>query len=177
MAQVSLLRGGNPVAADVIVSADQDTIIGAGTAQDPLRAGAGGGSFEAIISAARGHITVTKAQALTSVGVHPADEIDVDTCVGNAASQFAGLALFGGESGDTIRSQFAGVATFTTAEWDAVTGDSGGLSAGARYWVDQSTRGNITQSAPTTGQHAVQVGVGLSATQMLLTLSPPGIAP
>lgn len=177
MAQVSLLRGGNPVAADVIVSADQDTIIGAGTAQDPLRAGAGGGSFEGIISAARGIISVAKAQAMVSVGIHPGDEIDVDTCVGNAASQFAGLATQAGDSGDTIRVQFAGVATFTTAEWDAVTGESGGLTPGSRYWVDQSTRGDLTSSAPTTGEHSVQVGVALSATQMLLTLSPPGIAP
>jgi hypothetical protein len=65
----------------------------------------------------------------------------------------------------------AGVVTATTGQWDAVTGQSGGLTTNSYYYVSSATAGNLTTTAPdTTGNWAVPVGIALSSTQMKLTL-------
>jgi hypothetical protein len=57
----------------------------------------------------------------------------------------------------------ADVLTATTAEWDAVTGGSGGLTFNTIYYLDPTTAGKMTSTAPTTvGQLVVQLGVALS---------------
>jgi hypothetical protein len=59
-----------------------------------------------------------------------------------------------------------GVLTATTGEWDAVTGQVGGLTAGAKYWLDPTTAGSLTPTAPTTtGQYVAPVGKALSTTE------------
>lgn len=65
-----------------------------------------------------------------------------------------------------------GVATGTTGEWDAVTGQTGGLTPGSRYWLSNATAGNLTTTAPTTG-YLVKVGIAVSTTQMLLQIGEP----
>jgi hypothetical protein len=56
-----------------------------------------------------------------------------------------------------------GLVTLTTTQWDAVGGSSG-LSFGSTYYIDPSTPGNITTTAPTTvGQVVVPIGVAISA--------------
>ena len=63
-----------------------------------------------------------------------------------------------------------GVLTATTAQWDAVTGDSGGLTFGATYWLS-ATLGFITKTAPTTiGQYVVPIGVALSTVDLEINL-------
>lgn len=68
-----------------------------------------------------------------------------------------------------------GPLTLTTLQWDAVvTGESGGLSIGALYFLDPSAPGNLTTTPPTTpGQLVTVIGRGISATQMLLMIGPP----
>lgn len=67
-----------------------------------------------------------------------------------------------------------GLLVATTAQWDAVTGQTGGLTPGSTYFLDPTTVGKLTVTAPTTvGQSVVQVGVALSATDMNLTVTPP----
>lgn len=60
-----------------------------------------------------------------------------------------------------------GIVEATAGQWDAVTGQSGGLTAGAEYYLSNITGGALTTSAPTTGVHA-PIGVALSATKLKL---------
>jgi len=65
--------------------------------------------------------------------------------------------------------QTEGILDATTGQWDAVTGGSGGLTAGTIYYVSEATAGMLTSTAPsTTGQFIKQVGIALSTTEMKL---------
>lgn len=76
-----------------------------------------------------------------------------------------------GASGQLINS---GVMTATTAQWDAVTGGTGGLVFNTTYYLDATTVGKLTPTAPSaTGQSVVQVGVALSTTDMEILLGSP----
>jgi hypothetical protein len=67
-----------------------------------------------------------------------------------------------------------GVLTLTTVQWDAVTGQIGGLTAGSTYYVDPSSPGKITTTnVSTTGQVSMQIGRALSTTQMSLNIGSP----
>lgn len=70
--------------------------------------------------------------------------------------------------------QSVGFMTLTTAQWDAVTGQTGGLTANAHYYLDPATAGKITTTVPTTvGQFLVHIGRAISTTQMRLLIQPP----
>ncbi len=57
-----------------------------------------------------------------------------------------------------------GVLTFaSTTQVDAIAGTTGGFAFGVRYYLDPSTAGMITATAPTTaGQLVCEIGVALS---------------
>jgi len=57
----------------------------------------------------------------------------------------------------------------TTAQWDAVTGQAGGLTPGATYFVSNATAGLLTAVVPTTG-YLVPVGKALSTTMMSICI-------
>lgn len=59
----------------------------------------------------------------------------------------------------------AGVHVATTGQWDAVTGQSGGLTPDAYYYLSAATAGSLTTSAPTINW-SVRVGKALSTTSM-----------
>lgn len=67
--------------------------------------------------------------------------------------------------------QIGGVCTLTTAEWDAALGGSGNVglgSGGGQFFVDTAAHpGRLTTIEPLAGA-ATQVGISLSATQLLL---------
>ena len=69
----------------------------------------------------------------------------------------------------------AGALTLTTAQWDAiVTGESGGLTPGALYFVDPATPGNLTATAPATaGQIVAPVGRAVSPTVLVIQIGQP----
>lgn len=70
--------------------------------------------------------------------------------------------------------QTGGVIAATTAQWDAITGDAGGLTAGSVYYLDASTAGKLTTTAPTIAtQHVARVGQALSTTRMRIALEQP----
>lgn len=70
--------------------------------------------------------------------------------------------------------QTDGIIAATTGEWDAVTGGSGGLTAGSRYFLDASTAGMLTTTAPTSvGQFVVAVGLAISTTEMDISIERP----
>lgn len=65
----------------------------------------------------------------------------------------------------------SGILTATTAQWDAVTGQSGGLTFNTRYYLDPTTAGKITTTAPTTvGQSVVEIGVAISTTELKISI-------
>lgn len=70
--------------------------------------------------------------------------------------------------------QTDGALIATTAQWDAVTGDTGGLVAGATYWLSPNTAGNLTRTAPTTaGQYVLQIGRAISPTALEISIALP----
>lgn len=74
--------------------------------------------------------------------------------------------------------QLSAAVTLTTAQWDAVTGGSGGLSAGT-YYLDPTTPGQITAVAPSaSGNFICVLGDALSATTLhYRTQTPQGPIP
>ncbi len=80
-----------------------------------------------------------------------------------------GLLKTGGADSLSYVSQSSGIMVLTTGEWDAVTGDSGGLTPGAKYFLDASPAGRLVTVAPAaSGEWVIRIGVGLSTTQLLL---------
>jgi hypothetical protein len=60
----------------------------------------------------------------------------------------------------------------TSADWTSVTG-SATLTSGALYFLDASTAGKLTATAPTTtGQFVVCVGIAIDTTTLLIDLNP-----
>ena len=66
----------------------------------------------------------------------------------------------------------SGVVTATTTQWDSVTGQTGGLTFGAYYFLSNVTAGYLTTTAPTSGL-VCMVGVALSTTQLKLQIERP----
>lgn len=67
-------------------------------------------------------------------------------------------------SGGNVTLQQEGDMTLTTAEWDAITGDTGGLVPFTEYYLS-ATAGGLTATVPaTTGDNVVVVGIAKSAT-------------
>ena len=67
--------------------------------------------------------------------------------------------------------QTDGVLTATTGQWDAVTGDAGGLTFNDVYYLDPDTAGMLTTTAPTTiGDFVVRVGKAISTTDMEISI-------
>lgn len=67
--------------------------------------------------------------------------------------------------------QTDGILALTTGQWDAVTGDVGGLTFGSNYYLDAATAGKLTKTAPsTTGQFVKSIGIAISATEIKLNI-------
>lgn len=65
-----------------------------------------------------------------------------------------------------------GLLTASTAEWDAVTGETGGLTPQARYFLDPTTAGKLTQTPPSVdGQVIAPVLTALSSTQAEISVA------
>lgn len=70
--------------------------------------------------------------------------------------------------------QTDGVIAATEAQWDTVTGQTGGLTPGSVYFLDAGSAGGLTTTAPSTaGQYVVRVGRAISATQMEISMTQP----
>lgn len=67
-----------------------------------------------------------------------------------------------------------GILSATTAQWDAITGQTGGLTFNSKYYLDASTAGKLTTTAPSASTNiVVSVGLAISTTEMRLTLDAP----
>jgi len=63
----------------------------------------------------------------------------------------------------------SGALTATTAQWDAVTGSTGGLVPNTTYWLSGVTAGALTSAAPATGW-VQPVGKAITSTVMTLAV-------
>ena len=99
---------------------------------------------------------------------------EVDEAQADAAATKDVLGLVAEASIATVTSgaiQSDGVLTGTTGEWDAVTGDVGGLTAGSKYYLDAATAGMLTDTPPSSsGEFVAMVGVALSTTEMEISI-------
>lgn len=100
-----------------------------------------------------------------TVKLAKADAAGTTVVVGLVAATSIGAAASGSIA-------FSGVLAATTVQWDAVTGQTGGLTFGATYYLDNVTFGKITTSAPASG-YVVAVGVAMSTTKMALQVQRP----
>ncbi len=97
-----------------------------------------------------------------------------DDLFGLASANSSTLSVFAGlvyedtvNAGDLANIQYTGPLTATTAQWDAVTGETGGLVAGTVYYLSPTTSGNITLNVPdTVGQYIQPVGIALNTTDL-----------
>lgn len=97
------------------------------------------------------------------------DEVKKAIASAEATTLVAGLvhtaSIDNGDPGDI---QTTGTVVATTGQWDAVTGESGGLVAGALYYLSSTTAGRITRFPP---ERAVIVGIALDTTDLLLFIN------
>lgn len=70
---------------------------------------------------------------------------------------------------DTFMLSISGWVTLTTGQWDAVTGETGGLTEGDYYWL--STSGEMTKTP--SGTLRQSLGFAQSATEFVVQLSEP----
>jgi len=65
-----------------------------------------------------------------------------------------------------------GALVLTTAQWDAVTGQVGGLIAGSRYFLDASAPGRLTPDAPSSeGDYIALIGTAVDVATMSISIS------
>jgi predicted RecA/RadA family phage recombinase len=76
-----------------------------------------------------------------SVDLAQADAAGTKTVLGMVYS----ASIANGASGEIA---INGLVTAITTVWDALTGDTGGLTAGAEYYLDESTAGSLTTTSP-----------------------------
>ena len=102
--------------------------------------------------------------------------VNADLAQANAQStiRVAGLILTGGANLASVDILADGILTATTGEWDAVTGDTGGLTPGSDYFLSAGTGGGLTLTAPTAaGEFVVRVGHAVSTTELEIEVQQP----
>lgn len=165
MAQATTIAGGAPTQASAQVSADQNTIIGNGTPQNPLRTGSGGSGLRAYPASG-----FYPGPLLPGRPVYPSSLIlAFADASARATACLTGLVV-DGPNDDNVWVQGSGDVVLTTAQWDAICGTSGGLTAGVQYYVSV-TGGEITAGPPAGGNWSALVGIAIDATTMQLQLS------
>ena len=103
-------------------------------------------------------VTPTYVTATGKVDKAKADSATTTKVLGFARAEIAANA-----NGDI---QTDGFITATTGQWDAITGDSGGLTPGSSYYLSAATAGQMTKTAPsTTGQYVAELGTAILTTK------------
>lgn len=149
------------------VYTDGTTIAGNGTAGDRLRA-LGGGHAMLTVQLANGEATtVLPGQAVTTIAGMA--RLASAALGGTAFATVTGLVVSGAGPTLPITIALVGGLALSTAQWDAVTGQVGGLTPDAAYYLD--TGGMLTTTPPTIpGASVVELGRALSP--MVMSLAP-----
>jgi hypothetical protein len=80
-----------------------------------------------------------------------------------------GLANASTNAGASGNIATSGQLTLTTGQWDAITGQTGGLTPMAKYFLNTAVSGLLTSTVPTTG-YLISIGRALSATTMSIRI-------
>jgi hypothetical protein len=101
-------------------------------------------------------------------------QVDLARANAEATTRVLGLvydtAIADTEAGNIIVDGFL---TASTAQWDAVTGQTGGLTPGALYYLSVATAGKLTSDGPdTVGDFVARVGRAVSVTRMEVAIMP-----
>lgn len=76
-------------------------------------------------------------------------------------------------TGQPVAIQMDGILAATTTQWDAVAGTTGGLTRDVIYYLDPTTAGKLTSTAPSTaGQFVVSIGIAISTTELKIEIQP-----
>jgi hypothetical protein len=101
-----------------------------------------------------------------SVDKAKADAVGTVNVIGLIADASVASAATGGV-------QMDGVLTATTTQWDAVAGTTGGLTKDVIYYLDPSTAGKLTSTAPSAaGQYVKEIGIAISTTELKIDIKP-----
>lgn len=115
----------------------------------------------------------TTAIAGAPVYVDGGTSVDLAQATTSGVSDAIGLAATAVTAAATGTVIFNGVVTLTTAEWDAVAGTTGGLTAGSKYYLSDAAAGRIVEqgSIPTVaGRFVVELGEALDTTDLIVTI-------
>ncbi len=107
------------------------------------------------------------------VYIDGASSVDQAQANASGTSEVVGLASAAVTAASTGTVIFNGTVTLTTAEWDAVAGTTGGLTAGTKYYLSDATAGRIVDQAsiPTVAtRFVVELGEALDSTDLLVQI-------
>lgn len=104
--------------------------------------------------------------ANSAVDKAKADAVGTANVIGLVADASISAAASGGV-------QMGGILNATTGQWDTVAGTTGGLTKDLFYYLDPTTAGKLTPTAPTAaGQYVVCVGIAISTTELKIEIQP-----
>ena len=112
-------------------------------------------------------LTICQVVYSTDFGVAIAKADDFSTAFANAF--FIDENVLAGDNGN-IRTH--GILNATQSQWAAVTGEPGGLTSGARYYLSETTAGHMTKVPPTSG-FVVFLGTAADHNSFIVRISPP----
>jgi len=125
------------------------------------------GSDTVIVATNNQGSTINKCMA---VYLDVADSVKLASANGAAATKFFGFVDDDDiGTGNTGNIRYSGIMTGNTAQWDAVTGETGGLVANQVYYLSSTDSGNTVNAAPTAAsKYVVPVGIGINETDLLI---------
>lgn len=132
-----------------------------------------GGASDSII------IVETDETVLAGQVVYAKSNAHLALAQANAAVQTKslGLALFDTSAGSPLTVQTQDIVTLTTAQWDTVTGETGGLTSGAVYYLSTAVLGQITVTAavadPPNIRFNSRIGLAITATELNVLIRAP----
>lgn len=174
MTEVRLMAQGVLTDVDYIATADQASILGDGTTENPLRTAQAPLKFQ-VQDVNLPDFLPLGAPAYVLAGVPEVGIAGVSAAVAGTLSPapfVVGLVVIATHLvTNPATLQTTGLMSLNTGEWDVVTGGSGGLQLGTPYYLSTTTPGQITSTKPTaSGTYVVQVGIASSDTDMYLSL-------
>lgn len=106
-----------------------------------------------------------------------ANEVSLAKASALATSRAIGVAVIGVPLGIPVTLQTSGNITLTTGEWDIITGQIGGLTAGVEYYLSASADGMIVPLADIIGyiasNYVVKIGIAISSTTLDVYINEP----
>ncbi len=114
--------------------------------------------------------TITAGMILYHTGV--ASTLDKARANATGTMDVDGFCVADSTTGSAIFYQDSGILKLTTTQWDAVTGQTGGLTPGSEYFADSATAGKITTTPPSSGNIVQCVGTAQSTEDFHINLMP-----